>query len=250
MRWLVAIEGALLTHPLLDAFTVYGTQLFWPFPGSPIMWSSIFIIDPLYTLPLLVGCVAAWFLREKRASDTWLRAALILSTGYLGWSLVAKAMVEREIARAGLAEHPHFTTPTPFNTLLWRVVVMTPDGYLEGERSLVADTGPLRLTPHGTNTKALAEVEDFPAVKRLRWFTRGFMKAEEENGLLVVSDLRLGATPHFPFRYVVAEREGSQLRQVPARWAQREFELGSMLDGLWDRIWQGSAVPSSEVSAP
>src|SRR5690606_24702722 len=53
--WLLAIQLALLTHPLLDALTVYGTQLLWPLPSPPVMWSSLWIIDPLYTLPLLVG---------------------------------------------------------------------------------------------------------------------------------------------------------------------------------------------------
>lgn len=48
--WLV-----LVTHPLLDAFTVYGTQLFWPLPSIPESWSAIFIIDPVYTVPLLLG---------------------------------------------------------------------------------------------------------------------------------------------------------------------------------------------------
>ena len=28
------------SHVLLDAFTVYGTQLFWPLPWPPEMWSS------------------------------------------------------------------------------------------------------------------------------------------------------------------------------------------------------------------
>src|SRR5690606_32534664 len=44
--WFWAIQAALLTHPLLDAFTVYGTQLWWPLPLAPTMWSSVFIIDP------------------------------------------------------------------------------------------------------------------------------------------------------------------------------------------------------------
>ena len=41
--WFWAIALALVTHPLLDAFTVYGTQLWWPLPPSPAMWSSVFI---------------------------------------------------------------------------------------------------------------------------------------------------------------------------------------------------------------
>ena len=40
-----------LTHPLLDAHTAYGTQLFWPFSDERFAWSIISIIDPLFTLP-------------------------------------------------------------------------------------------------------------------------------------------------------------------------------------------------------
>src|SRR3546814_4409712 len=58
-RWFWAIQAVLLTHPLLDALTVYGTQLLWPLPLRPVMWSSVFIIDPLYTVWLLLACVAA-----------------------------------------------------------------------------------------------------------------------------------------------------------------------------------------------
>lgn len=55
-RWLALAGLILVTHPLLDAFTTYGTQLFWPL-GDPVALNSIFIIDPLYTLPLLAGCL-------------------------------------------------------------------------------------------------------------------------------------------------------------------------------------------------
>ena len=53
--WLIAILLALITHPLLDAHTAYGTQLLWPLAPTPTSWSTLFIIDPLYTLPLLAG---------------------------------------------------------------------------------------------------------------------------------------------------------------------------------------------------
>jgi inner membrane protein len=52
---------------------------------------------------------------------------------------MAKAIVERAaqrtLAAEGLQDAPRFSVPIPFNTLLWRVVVMTPDEFLEGERS-------------------------------------------------------------------------------------------------------------------
>src|SRR5690606_7532463 len=128
-RWFWAIQAALLTHPLLDAFTVYGTQLLWPLPVRPVMWSSVFIIDPLYTLWLLAACVAAFVLRERVAAQRALVLGIGLSTAYLGWSLAAKAMVgseaDRALAAMGLADAPRFSVPTPLNTLLWRVVAMT-----------------------------------------------------------------------------------------------------------------------------
>jgi len=43
------------THGLLDACTSYGTQLLWPFSDMRVAWDTISIIDPLFTLPLLVG---------------------------------------------------------------------------------------------------------------------------------------------------------------------------------------------------
>ena len=67
--WLV-----LVTHPLLDAFTVYGTQLFWPLAPVPESWAAVFIIDPVYTVPLLAAslyAVAAGM--TARARSCWRR---------------------------------------------------------------------------------------------------------------------------------------------------------------------------------
>ncbi len=64
-RWLLAVWLCLTTHALLDAFTVYGTQLLLPFSDYPVGLGSVFIIDPLYTVPLLVGIVAALLYRSR-----------------------------------------------------------------------------------------------------------------------------------------------------------------------------------------
>ena len=42
------------THGLLDACTSYGTQLFWPFSNERVSWNNISIIDPLFTIPILI----------------------------------------------------------------------------------------------------------------------------------------------------------------------------------------------------
>ena len=241
-RWFWAIQLALLTHPLLDAFTVYGTQLLWPLPTKPVMWSSIFIIDPLYTVWLLLACVAAFFLRERVAAQRALAAGLVLSTAYLGWSLVAKGMVEREAGRTlaamGLGDAPRFSVPMPFNTLLWRVVAMTPDGYVEGYRSVVADAGPMRFASHASDVAALADAADIPAVARLAWFNHGFMRASEVDGELVLTDLRMGNEPDYSFNFAVAEHDDGRWRGIaPEQLAFAWDSAGRRLPMVWGRIF-------------
>jgi Predicted membrane-bound metal-dependent hydrolases len=240
-RWFWAIQLALLTHPLLDAFTVYGTQLLWPLPLRPVMWSSVFIIDPAYTLWLLLACAVAWFARERKLAGHALVAGLALSSAYLGWSLLAKAMVEREAQRSlaamGLGEAPRFSVPMPFNTLLWRVVAMTPDGFVEGERSLVADRGPMQFRAYDSDTQALAEAAEIPAVARLAWFNHGFMKARVRDGRLELSDLRMGAEPDYTFVFAVAARDGDAWHAMPPEQLRLPWEAPRRLASMWERIW-------------
>lgn len=262
MRWFWAIQLALLTHPLLDAFTVYGTQLWWPFTPPPTMWSSVFIIDPLYTVWLLLGCAVAWFARARPLAQQALVAGLVLSSGYLGWSLLAKHSVERQadqaLAAMGLGDAPRFSVATPFNTLLWQVVAMTPSGYVIGERSLVADTGPMTFRGYPSNVQALrqAEAAGIPAVRRLQWFNRGFMRARVVDGHLQLSDLRMGLEPDYTFTFAVARAEaGGWVATPPAqlRPAYQGTQGRAMVKRrfavMWDRIWQQPAAPSDAGSS-
>ena len=258
--WFWAILLALVTHPLLDAFTVYGTQLGWPLPLRPTMWSSVFIIDPLYTVWLLVACVVAWLVPRRAIAQHALVAGLLLSTAYLGWSLLAKAQVERAavaaLAPMGLAQAPRFSVPLPFNTLAWRVVAMTPGGYVVGDRSLVADRAPMRFEAYTSDTAALQAVADLPAVRRLNWFNHGFMRAQVRPTAptssagaaeqLVLSDLRMGMEPTYSFNFGVAQRSGGKDWQAltpPVRAAagpgptlSREA-AGQLWRAVWQRIW-------------
>lgn len=248
VRWFWAIQLSLVSHPLLDAFTVYGTQLFWPLHAPPVMISSLFIIDPLYTVCLLVGCVVAWFAREKILAQRALLAGLVLSTAYLGWSLLAKSKVDaradQALAAMGLRNAPRFSVPMPLNTLLWQVVAMTPDGYVIGDRSLVADHGAMRFKGYKSDTQALGEARNIPAVQELAWFNHGFMRTQVVGDELVLSDLRMGLEPDYNFNFAVAVRENGQWRAIPPRQLQAAYrapvasgKLKDALAQLWHRIW-------------
>ncbi|MEO6155785.1 MAG: metal-dependent hydrolase [Thermomonas sp.] len=236
-RWWWAILVCLMAHPLLDSFTVYGTQLLWPLPIRPLMWSSLFIIDPLFTLPWLLAFVVAWFAHQKRFAQHALLAGIVLGTAYVGWSLFAKLQVERAadvaLASIGLADAPRFSVPMPLTTWRWRVVAMTPTGYVEGLRSL-SDAGPMRFTLHRSEVQALSAATDIPSVQRLAWFNHGFMRADVRDGQLQLADLRMGAEPDYAFRFAVAMRQPDGWRAIPPVDVERE-KTREALHRLWQR---------------
>ena len=235
--WLV-----LITHPLLDSFTSYGTQLFWPLMPIPTAWSTIFIIDPMYTVPLILAVSLGLLsgLRDKSARTQVL--ALGFSSLYLTFTVGGKVMaehrVEAELARQGIQAQQMFTTPTPFNSLLWRVIVLDGDDYHEALVSWFDSTAPqLTRIPRGIHlAEALA---DSPAHTRLNWFTGGVLRYDQLGEELVVTDIRLGMTGFHPFRFNFAKRENGQWRahQSIERLPSERGDF-SRLQLLWARIWQ------------
>jgi inner membrane protein len=240
-RLFLAIWLALITHPLLDAFTSYGTQLFWPFTPPPVAWSSVFIIDPLYTLPLLVAVIVGLF-RGLRERPQWLAiSALALSSLYLAFSLGGKAMAEHKVeqllAQRGLHDVQLFSTPTPFNSLLWRVIVIDGSDYHEALVSWF-DTTPPRLERIPRSAELASVLANSPQHARLAWFTQGVLRYDQIGDQLVVTDLRLGMTGYHPFRFIFAERRDGRWQPL-ANVERLPFSRGEpeQLLVLWQRIW-------------
>jgi inner membrane protein len=278
--WLLLVWLALVTHPLLDAFTVYGTQLLLPFSDYPVGVGSVFIIDPLYTVPLIVGVIAALRLRSRDPARAlrWNAAGLALSTLYLGWTVAAQSHVEgvfhRTVAATPLAAARVLVTPTPFNSLLWRVVVMDDAGYHEGTYSLFDESPHVRLERHASDTRLLEPLREDWTVRRLAWFAKGFYAVTEApdgmrvaNGSastlrqlfglvdtadaadsmpgpdgvpIVMTDLRMGQTPWFVFSFVVAERDAEGVAPVPVQQVPGERPPATVLPRLWHRVWNES----------
>lgn len=247
--WLV-----LTTHTLLDSFTSYGTQLFWPLDTPPVAWSSIFIIDPLYTLPLLAAVLVTGISGFAEGRQRWHYWALGLSSLYLAFTLAGKQMAESRVLHAldrqGITPERLFSTPTPFNALLWRVLVLDGEQYHE---ALVGwfDRQPPHLQPLPRGTAWRTHLQDSPQHARLEWFTQGVLRYDRIDDQLVVTDLRLGMTGYHPFRFALAEwRDGDW---QPIRWVERQSSLrgdAERLGQLLTRIWQPhTPVPLGEWAA-
>jgi inner membrane protein len=253
-EWLPAVWLILVTHALLDAMTVYGTRLGLPFTDTPFGVGSMFIIDPLYTLPLLVGLGVALAGRSpvSSAGRRWNLAGLALSTAYLGWSAVAQAQVEgfvtRQIAAApgGSSEVRRvLVTPTAFNTVLWRVVVMRDHGYDEGFRSLLDGDRPVRFTHHPTDATLTRQALGVDAAASIADFSRGFFRVDEREGRVRITDLRMGQEPYYVFAFEVAQR-ASELRAVtPPRQVggRQDIDVPASLRWLWNRALGAEVDP-------
>ncbi len=240
-RWLAAIYLVFVTHVLLDSLTAYGTQIFWPIVNTPVSLSTIFIIDPLYTLPLVVGVIAALVLtRESDRGHLINRYGLIMSSIYLGWTLVAKILVdsrfESELAAQKIEYRGVFTVPSPFNSLLWRAVVRDDSGYYEAYYSLFDGGEPVDFRYYPSDEELVRTIDGHWPVQRLKWFSRGFYSVSRLDDDIVISDLRMGGEPYYVFRFVVGEIANPHPRPVAPVQLEAERDLG-LLRLVWARIW-------------
>ncbi|TBV00058.1 metal-dependent hydrolase [Stutzerimonas kirkiae] len=254
-RLLLSIWLVLVTHVLLDAFTSYGTQLFWPLQTPPVAWSSIFIIDPLYSLPLLLAVLITGLSGLGGRRRHLPLAALALSSLYLGSTLAGKQMAERRmhdaLARQGVEARQVFSAPTPFNTLLWRMLAVDDEYYYEAVTSWF-DRKPPVLVPIARGAEKAEALQHSSAHERLRWFSGGLLRYDEIDGQLVVTDLRLGMTGVHPFRFPLAEyRTGTWVvLERPQRLPAERGDL-RQLERIWQRIWQARPeLPLAQWAAP
>jgi inner membrane protein len=238
-RWWLAIWLVLMTHPLLDAMTVYGTQLALPFSNYPFGVGSMFIIDPLYTLPLLVGLIWVLVARGGQQGLMVNGIGLLLSTAYLAWSFAAQQQVT-QVARAALVQQgivvEHLlVTPTPFNTVLWRVVAMAGDEYHEGFYSLLDAQPKMAFDRFPRGNALAAELQSIDGVQRLMAFTKGFYKLEQRGSRLLISDLRMGQEPNYSFTFAVAERHSPTVALAQPEQITAALDVPRSLDWLWRR---------------
>ncbi len=137
---------AYATHGLLDCFTSYGTLWFWPISEVSVAWDLIAIIDPIFSLVLLIGVGwAAW--RNRRGPAA---VGLIVAVCYLG--LAGVQHTRAAAAQRELAAQRHHTIersrvmPTLGNTVLWRCVYRA-DGRLYADAIYVNPIGPTTVQP-------------------------------------------------------------------------------------------------------
>ncbi|MGY5847876.1 metal-dependent hydrolase [Salegentibacter sp. HM20] len=218
-NWSWLMFWGLVTHPLLDAHTTWGTQLLWPLEVR-LAYKNIFVIDPLYTLPFLVFLIMA--MRQKRESRKrrkYNNLGLIISSIYLliitpGLKLYTYNKFTNALAEQRIAYKKIETKPAPLNTILWTANVEVEDSYLIGDYSLF-DSKPIQFVAYPKNHHLLGDWKDKRNVQRLIKISEGWYTISEKEGELYFNDLRFGtldpiprADSEFAFNYKLVEENG------------------------------------------
>ncbi len=248
-RWCAAIYLCFLTHSLADLFTVYGTQILWPFTDHPFAYSILFIIDPVFTIPLVIAVAGALSIRNADRAIKLSLYMLGISTLYLVWSSSAKWIIDDKVQRAlasqGIQPMQYESTPAPLNTLLWRGVAIEDGTYYEIWASVFDRVEEVQLTRHPRQIGLLQPIAEHPSIERLRWFTKGQYKAWQRADRIYLSDLRMGAEGAYVFNFEVGRL--TDIGTVLGSFAQLEQrpDLGR-LRLIWDRIFDPTVTLSGQ----
>ncbi len=192
---------AYATHGLLDACTSYGTQLFWPFSDYRVAWNIVSVIDPLFTLPVVVFILIAVLLNKAvYARIGFVYALLYLSLGIFQYQRAENAAYELARARSHQIERLQLK-PSFANRHVWKILYEYDGRYYVDAVKLLWDT---KIIP-GTSIRKLDIKRDLPwlpgdsqqakDIERFRWFSDDYLAISTKNKNLIM-DVRYSFLPN------------------------------------------------------
>lgn len=199
--WVSLFFWSIFTHPVLDCFTSWGTQIFQPFSDYRVQWCTVSVVDPACTLPFMaLLIIASRYARDHRYRSWWNTAGLVWFCGYLlVYNMYHKSVVNRAFKESLAAQKVDYkriyTNPTIFNNIVWSGVAEGDTAYYFGQygfNDCRKEFSPISVIPK--NHHLLDQVPpDSRAGYFLRWFTDGYYNVLPYGGdTLQVNDLRFG----------------------------------------------------------
>ncbi|MBQ0734219.1 metal-dependent hydrolase [Aquimarina celericrescens] len=242
--WTKLMFLGLFTHPVLDAFTTWGTQLFWPLDYK-IAINNIFVVDPLYTVPFLVFVIIAMFYKRTHPKRKRYNSyGLYVSSSYLLITLMLQQSAKANFSTSLENQHIQYneiqTRPTPLNSVLWTANIETQDSFLIGYYSLLDEDDHIDFSEFPKNHHLLAGMKEDPLIPRLIKLTEGWYTIEKTNNKIFFNDLRfglLGIGPEanrFVFSYELYYDNNGELT---AKERERDMDDASpLLKKLFNRV--------------
>ncbi len=244
-NWSWLFFWGFFTHSLLDACTTWGTKLFWPFSNWAVSLKTIFVIDPLYTLPFLLSLIILMFFKRNHPKRRfWAISGISVSTSYLLLAFILKNVALNQFSQALTEQNITATRienrPAPLNTLLWAANAETDHHYYLGYYSFF-DSQPIRFNRIEKNHHLLSPLAQHKEVQRFFEMTQKWYSVEKVNSTTyILNDLRFGRIENFEtfdgqfvFSYLLkVQGEEISISQQP-----NTFKDGNkMLKAIYTRI--------------
>lgn len=242
-EWTVLFFLGLVTHPLLDAFTTWGTQLFWPLDYK-VSFKNIFVVDPLYTLPFLIFLLLAMFQNRASPKRRWFnKMGLLVSSCYMIATLFLKWFTFHKFKDSlnyhGLIYEEMQTKPTPLNSVLWSATVQSASHFRVGYYSIFDDDKPIKFQKFAKNHHLLGSMKNDPLVHRLIKLSEGWYTIEKIGKKIFFNDLRFGQmgvredSSNFVFSYALYYNKRNKLQAIERK--RKPEEILPLLRGLYKR---------------
>jgi len=246
--WVKLFFWAVVTHPILDCFTMFGTQLFQPFSDMRVSFDNISVADPLYTLPFL-GCVIlmSFFARtsKKRRIINW--TGIIISSLYMLFTIYNKQRInyifENSLKTANVDYKKYITGPTILNNVLWHGAAETDSSIVYGLYSFYDKDKEFDLIHMPKKDYLLNAKPDDRAVNTLKWFSDDmYTVMVKKDGRLQLNDMRYGVytaegelEDQFIFKFILTKNEDGYYDMEEDRRRPDE-NPSKMINELWSRI--------------
>jgi len=189
------------THGIIDSFTTYGTQLLWPFTNERFAWNTISVIDPLFTIPVIILCLFTLIKTNKIYSYyaiTWM--LLYQITGFVqkdrAENIITSYALKRDHQINNIEAKPSFG-----NIVVWKVIYSNETHYYVNAIKL----GWTHTIYPGEMIKKLDITNDFKwldidsqqykDIERFRWFSNNYLGIAKNNNNILY-DIRFSAIPN------------------------------------------------------
>ncbi len=248
--WQWLMFWSIFTHPLLDCFTTYGTQLFQPFSDYRVAFCSVSVADPIYTVQFLLFVIGISMLNRNNAKRRiFAIAGIVISSTYLLLGVFNKSRVntiwKTSLAEAEVDYSRFMTSPTLLNNVLWYCLAETEDGYYFGQYSFWDTEKKVVMEFIPRNDKLLnIDIDDDEVIHTLRWFSNDYfaITGSAEEGNLNFNDLRFGVSKnrkgerHFIFNFPLVLTAKGDYDISGSNGGPPPGEEQDMLKQLWARI--------------
>ena len=221
-EWIWLFFISIVTHPILDCFTVYGTQLFQPFSDYRVSFDNISVADPAYTVPLMLGVLGASLISRKRKARqivNW--AGIALSSAYMAFTFYHKTefndIFKKSLAAEDIEYQRFMSGPTILNNFLWLGMAEGDTAYYHGYYSFFDDEPMVKtFNVIPKHHERIEGFEDSRTIRILRWFSKDYFNViERKDGRLQLNDLRYGSFEEgfkdendYIFKFILEEKNG------------------------------------------